>query len=369
MNYSTNEHIKQLIGLSFEHTKKILKSYESLTGIESIDVGTADKELVFEIDKIKLYRYDNTNRSKGLTPLVIIYSLINRPYMLDLQPDRSMIRSLLNEGLDVYLIDTGHITEADRFNTLDDYINDYFNGCIDHVIETTPHKNVTLVGICQGGMMALIYSAIYPDKVGYLIPVVTPVDFSVREAVIYSLARYVDADKLINTMGIIPGEMLNESFRIMKPFGKVFKYLSSLDLFADPYKMQNFLRMEKWIFDTPALPGECNRQFIIDIYQKNKLVEGGLIVGDKEVDLKKITMPVLNIYAAYDHIVPASSTIIMDKLIGSKDYTAHKLVTGHIGVFVGSKSQNELAPAIGDWLKSKSKKKRKKKTVQSRKRK
>jgi polyhydroxyalkanoate synthase len=135
------------------------------------------------------------------------------------------------------------------------------------------------------------------------------------------------------------------------PFNLNFKkYIDMLDVMEDKEKLLNFLRMEKWIFDSPDQAGECLRQFVKDCYQGNKLVKGKLKLGGKTVDLGKITMPILNIYASADHLVPPAATKPFNDLVGSEDKTLYEFQGGHIGVFVGSRSQKELAPAIAKWL-------------------
>jgi polyhydroxyalkanoate synthase len=128
------------------------------------------------------------------------------------------------------------------------------------------------------------------------------------------------------------------------------KYMDMLDVVEDKEKLLNFLRMEKWIFDSPGQAGECFRQFLKDCYQENKLVKGELKLGDRVVDLKNITMPLLNIYASADHLVPPAASKPLNDLVGSEDKTLYEFKGGHIGVFVGSKSQKELAPTISKWL-------------------
>jgi len=117
-----------------------------------------------------------------------------------------------------------------------------------------------------------------------------------------------------------------------------------------PTEMANFLRMEKWIFDSPDQAGEAFRQFVKDFYQGNKLVKGGLEIGDKAVSLKKITMPVLNIFAEQDHLVPPSASRPLQQLIGTKDYTQLAFKGGHIGIYVSGRAQREVPSAIHDWL-------------------
>lgn len=328
---------------------KLLKGSENLTQVDDIDVGTAPRELVYAEDKLKLYRY-KSEKATGV-PVLIVYALVNRPYMLDLQPDRSIIRNLLDHGLDVYLVDWGYPTKEDMYLTLDDYINGYINNCVDFIKETSEMDKVNLMGICQGGTFSAIYSALYPEKINNLVTLVTPIDFSTNDGLLFNWAKNINVDTLVDTYRVIPGDFLNSGFLMLMPFTlNIRKYVDIVDVLEDKEKLLNFLRMEKWIFDSPGQAGECLRQFIKDCYQDNKLVKGELKIGDRTVNLKNITMPLLNIFASADHLVPPSSTKPLNDLVGTKDKTLYEFKGGHIGVFVGSKSQKELAPAIAKWL-------------------
>ena len=330
---------------------KLLQATETLTEIEDVDVGTAPKELVYEIDKVKLYRYKQDGAVTCKTPVLMVYALVNRYYMLDLQPDRSIVRNLLQHGVELYILDWGYPTNADRYITLDDYINGYLDDCVEFLREKTQHEKINLMGICQGGTFSTIYSALYPDKVKNLVTLVTPIDFSTNDGLLFSWAKHMNVDALVDTYGVIPGDFLNSGFLMLMPFTlNITKYLGMLDVMQDKEKLLNFIRMEKWIFDSPAQAGECLRQFIKDFYQDNKLVKGELELGGKRVDLKNITMPLLNIFATADHIVTPCTTKPLNDLVGSEDKELYEFKGGHIGVFVGSKSQKELAPAISEWL-------------------
>ena len=334
-----------------ELNRKLIKGTSTLTEVDDIDVGTAPKELVYEEDKLKLYHYKQEGEVTCRVPVLIVYALVNRQYMLDLQPDRSIVRNLLQHGMDLYIIDWGYPTKADMYLTLDDYINGYLNNCVDHIRETTKNDKISLMGICQGGTFSGIYSALYPEKVKNLVTLVAPFDFSTNDGLLFNWAKHINADTLVDTYRVIPGDFLNAGFLMLMPFTlNIRKYVDMLDVIEDKEKLLNFLRMEKWIFDSPGQAGECLRQFIKDCYQENKLVKGELRVGDRVVDLKNITMPLLNIYAAADHLVPPAATKPLNDLVGTADKTLYEFKGGHIGVFVGSKSQQELAPALSRWL-------------------
>lgn len=334
------------------NTSKIVKGFETLSEIKEVDIASTPKTEVYSEDKLKLYRYNRDTKATCKTPVLIVYALVNTYQMLDLQPDRSYIRNLLNDGLDVYLIDWGYPTKMDRYLTMDDYINGYINHCVDFIREAHGIEKINLLSICQGGTFSLIYAALHPEKVKNLVPHVTPIDFSINDGLLFRWSKDMDFKALVDGFdGIIPGSFLNEGFEQLKPMMKFQKSTGLINSLEDKTKLTNFLRMEKWIADSPDQAGACFLQFMVDLYQHNKLILGELEIGGQKVNLKNLTMPILNIYATEDHLVPPSSTTPLGKYVGTKDYEIYPFAGGHIGVFVGSRSQKELAPKVTQWLK------------------
>lgn len=324
---------------------------------EDVQVGTTPKEPVYREDKLVLYRYVPLVEQPFPIPVLIVYALVNRPAVADLQPDRSLVRNLLAQGIDVYLIDWGYPSRADRYLTLEDYIAGYVDACVDVVRERHGLEKINLLGICQGGTFSVCYAALYPEKVQNLVVMVAPIDFHAtqdgRSGLLNLWGLGLDVDRLVEATGNIPGELMNFGFLMLKPFQLNFqKYLDALDGMDDEQKLLNFLRMEKWIFDSPDLAGEAFRQFIKDFFQANKLIRGEVEIGGRRVDLRRITMPVLNIYAEQDHLVPPPSSIALGNYVGTEDYTVRGFPVGHIGMYVSGKAQRDLAPLIAGWLKA-----------------
>ena len=335
---------------------KLLKSYENLNKIEEVTIASTSKTAVYSEDKLTLYRYDRETEASYKTPVLIVYALVNTYKMLDLQPDRSYIKNLLAAGMDVYLIDWGFPTRSDRFLSMDDYISGYINTCVDVIRTKHQIEKINILSICQGGTLSVIYSALYPNKVKNLVTHVTPIDFSTNEGLLFRWSRDMDFDALVDANhGLIPGEFLNQGFDMLKPMMKLQKQQSLTSLLDNADKLLNYLRMEKWISESPDQAGECFRQFMKDLYQNNKLVKGELEVGGKKVNLKNLSAPLLNIYATEDHLVPPAATKPLNDLVGSTDKELYSFKGGHIGVFVGSRSQKELAPAVAEWLKKRDK--------------
>jgi polyhydroxyalkanoate synthase len=271
--------------------------------------------------------------------------------MMDLQPDRSIIRRLLDLGIDVYLLDWGYPDGADRFVELNDYINGYIDRCVTQILNAHSLPSLNLLGVCQGGAFCLCYTALHPQRVRNLITMVTPVDFHTPENLLAKWVRELDVDALVDAYGVVPGDVLNAAYVSLMPFRLLQqKYVNLLDIAEDQTQMDNFVRMEKWIFDSPDQAGAAFRQFARWFFQENRLMHGTLEIGGQRVDLRQIRQPVLNIFGKQDHLVPPSASRPLEHLTGSSDYTALEMSVGHIGMYVSGRAQTELPNKILHWL-------------------
>jgi polyhydroxyalkanoate synthase subunit PhaC len=328
---------------------------------EDVAIATTLKDEVWRQDKTVLYRYRPLAEPKVSTPVLIVYGLIGRYTMADLQEDRSLVRNLLKLGVDLYVLDWGNPTRADRWLTIDDYVDDYIAGAVDVIRDRAEVDSVNLLGICEGGVFTLCYAALHPETVKNLVLTITPVDFHGDKAEnrpghgfiniwTRSLAPE-DIDRLIEAHGNLPGEFMGSVFSLMTPMRTLMKYnFDMLEVMDDEKKFLNFLRMEKWIADRPHHPGEAAKQWLKDLYQDNKLVRNEFVLGGRKVDLRNVTMPVLNVFARDDHIIPPATSQGLRLCVGSKDYDELPLPGGHVGVFVGGKSQGLLGSGIANWL-------------------
>ena len=330
---------------------KLTATLQSLQAAAGVSPGCSEKDAVYREDKLTLYHYRPIAPSANLPPVLIVYALVNRPYMMDLQPDRSLIRRLLELGLDLYLIDWGYPDGADRFTDLNDYINGYLHRCLGVVLRAHKVASTTLLGVCQGGTFSLCYTALHPERVRNLITMVTPVDFQTPDNLLSRWVQSVDVDALVAANGVVPGDLLNAAYVSLIPFRLLQqKYVNLLDAGNDAAQMENFMRMEKWIFDSPDQAGEAFRQFARWFYKENRLLRGTLEIGGRRVDLKRVVQPVLNIYGKQDHLVPPAASSVLEGLLGSRDYFALGMDVGHIGMYVSGRSQRELPQAILHWL-------------------
>ncbi len=320
--------------------------------------GCTARDLVWRSGKLALYRYRPIARPAGSAPVLIVYALVNRPHMMDLQPDRSLIRGLLSSGLDVYLIDWGYPDGADRFTTLADYIEGRIDGCVQWILSAHAAKQLTLLGVCQGGVLSLCYSALHPEHVRNLITMVTPVDFRTPADLLSKWVDGIDIDAFVAD-GNVSGDALNALFVSLMPFRlaqqKYVHLLASLTGTATPAAqeaLRDFMRVEEWIFDSPDQAGAAFGEFVRWFYQENRLLQNRLEIAGRRVDLRDLRMPILNLIGKRDHLVPPAASAALKNLVGSDDYTAIEFDLGHIGMYISARAQREVPAAIAGWLAS-----------------
>jgi polyhydroxyalkanoate synthase len=332
--------------------ERVQKAPDVLLGPLDTSIASSPYEVVYEEDRVKLKHYIPVTEIQFKIPLLVVYALINRETMLDLQPGRSVVQSFLKAGIDLYMVDWGYPKRKDKFLTIDDHVNGYLDNMVDFIRKRHNLSQIHLMGICIGGTFCVMYSALHPEKIKNLITTVTPTNFDTDQGLLHIWLRDVDVDKMMDTYGNMPGDLMNYGFLLLNPARLMIdKYVGFFENMDNRNFVENFIRMEKWIFDSPDVPGETFRQFVKDCYQKNLLIQSKMEVGGRQVDLKKITMPLLNFYGQFDHLVPPGACDLLTKKVGSRDVEDVSLDTGHIGIYVSSKCQREFAPKIIRWLK------------------
>jgi polyhydroxyalkanoate synthase len=267
---------------------KLTKGISNLTKMtdDDIDIGSTPKDVIFEQDGIEVYHYHALVEQAKImkTPLLIVPPLINGYEVADLQPDRSLVRNLLNQGIDVYLNNWGYPRQVDKYRTIDDYINGYLDDTVDFIRQHHGVDKIALLGICQGGAMSTTYATLNPDKISHLVLTVTPIDFDAykanhkpHEGLMFTMGAEADVEQMVAVHGNVPATVLNESFMMASPFILNYgKYADVIDILDDRQAVQNFLRMEKWLFGGPDAGGQMFKEFVRDFLKGNKLVKGTL---------------------------------------------------------------------------------------------
>ena len=339
-----------------ELTLRIAQTVSRLHQARDVTVGCSAKQPVWSCGKTTLYRYlplypcASARSGRAVRPVLICFALVNRPYVLDLQPDRSLVRRLLEAGLQVYLIDWGDPDDADRQVDLEEYIERHLGGSVRHILTTHAIDSLNLLGVCQGGVLSLCYAALHAKQIANLITLTTPVDFHTPDNLLAKWVRGIDTG-LIEASGNVPGEMLNGLFLALMPLRLTqHKYVRLLTADPDQRAIEDFVRMEKWIFDSPPQAAAALAQFVRWFYQENRLIRGGLNIGKRPVHLQDIRQPLLNLYALEDHIVPPAASAVLGDHVGSRDYSACAIATGHIGMYVSRAARGQIPARITSWL-------------------
>jgi polyhydroxyalkanoate synthase len=286
-----------------------------------------------------------------------VYALINRPYILDLQPERSVVRRLLEGGHDVYMIDWNEPSQLDQFLTLDDYVNRYMDNCVDEVRERSGKDAINILGYCMGGTMSAMYAALHKEKVNALALMAAGLYFEDTGGVLEDWGddEYYDPEDVTEVFGNVPAEMLDIGFALMDPIDNfVSKYVRLYENLENEDFVENFARMERWLDEGIDVAGAAYEQFLTDIYQDNKLYENELYLDGKHVDVTEIDMPVLQLMGEYDHLIPAAASKPFNDVIGSDDVETIEYPTGHIGLSVSGSSHENVWPRACEWFVEKS---------------
>jgi polyhydroxyalkanoate synthase len=328
--------------------------YAALAAANHCAAGCSPKDVVWQSGKLRLYRYRSTAQKTSQpsqdVPLLIVYALVNRPYMMDLQEDRSLIRGLLAQGLDIYLIDWGYPDGSDRFTTLTDYIDGLLAGCVEHILRTHRLDALNMLGVCQGGVFSLCFTALHPQCVRNLVAMVTPVDFHTPADLLSKWVRKIDVAAWVSS-GNVSGDALNQLFLSLMPFRLAHqKYVELFMGAPSRAQIETFMRVEQWIFDSPDQAGAAFQEFVVWLYQENRLVRHQLEIAGRKIDLRTLTLPVLNLIGSKDHLVPRDASAALERLVGSKDYTTLEFALGHIGMYISARAQHEVPVAIARWL-------------------
>lgn len=321
---------------------------------KAVRKGVTASEVVYEQDRLKVLHYVSEVAPRYRTPLVFVYALVNRPYILDLKKGRSVVANFVQRGFDTYLVDWGVPTDADRYLTLDDYINGYMVNVMDYLCERTGVDQLNVLGYCMGGTMSAMFTALHQERVKNLILLAAPIDFATRDGLLnlWTQSQYFDVDKFVDAFGNCPPEFLQASFLLLRPVQNLIqKPINFYEHMHEEKYLDDFLATETWLQDNIPVPGETYRAFVKYLYQQNLLTQGRMTVGKHIVKLEDITCPVLNLIAGEDDLVPCAQSTPFTDFVGSKDRKTILLKgCGHIGLAIGGRAQRELWPQACDWL-------------------
>jgi polyhydroxyalkanoate synthase len=311
-------------------------------------VGATPADSVWQRGRVDLLRYEGSRQG---VPLLMVPSLINQHYILDLQPGKSLVEFLLGRGFDVFMIRWGKPGAEDRHLSFDDHVELLLGGAVAAVRKITDEPGMHLLGYCVGGILSTIYGALHPERMVSMINLATPVDFHRGGTLaLWMDRRYMDVDLLVDALGNVPWPLMQVPFHLLKPTAQATKLVYAADRLWDERFLDSFLALETWANDNVSFPGECYRRYIRDLYQDNLLVQGKLRIGGRRVDLGRIACPLLSVAAHEDHIVPLESARAISAAVA---HTEEVLVDGgHIGAVVGYRASKTLWPRMDGFMRA-----------------
>ncbi len=325
-----------------------LRNLLSLPLRKKPEVGTTPADVVWEENKWRLLRY--RPRAEGLahsTPMLLVPSLINRHYVLDLMPGKSFAEFMVARGFEVFCIDWGTPGDEDRYLTFDDIVDRALGRAIRLAGQRAPGHKVHLLGYCMGGTLAAIHTAVHPERVASMVALAAPVRFDDGSLLSkWTNSGGFDVDVLVDAVGTVPWQLLQSAFQLLRPTLSLSKAVSLLDRAWNDEFLDGFLALETWGNDNVSLPGEFYRRYIKDLYQANGLLDGRVFLSGKRVDLQKISFPTLAVTFEHDNIVPARSAAALVDAIGSSQKQHLHLPGGHVGAVVSKHAAKTLWPQL-----------------------
>jgi polyhydroxyalkanoate synthase len=310
------------------------------------------KDTLLRDGTASLYRFrrpDQVPAEAGM-PLLLVPSMINRWYVLDLRRGASMAESLTRAGLDTFCLDWGIPEAEDRYLTWADVI-DRLARNVRAVKRITGAPRVGVLGYCMGATLSSVYSALEPDSVAALVNLAGPIDFS-KSGFLGDMVnpRHFDAEAIAAAGNMSPASM-QAGFTALRPTTQLAKWVTLLDRGMDPTFMEGFNALDTWASDNIPFPGAAYATYIGELYQQNLLVKGQHFVKGRRADLKNIRCPVLTITADRDAICPPAAATALNDCSGSTDKEVLSVAGGHVGAVVGSKASKVLYPHLAAWFK------------------
>ncbi|MGB6784444.1 MAG: alpha/beta fold hydrolase [Nitrosotalea sp.] len=314
------------------------------------NIDRTPSEVIKMKGRFDLLHYKSDHPTVQKTPLLVVGSLINRYYILDLLPHVSIIKNLQRQGFDIYATDWGTPKSFDKDLSLETYAEEYVENAVEKVKQVTGSDKVSLFGYCWGGLFALIYTSTHQENVKNLILHATPVDIDKEKTIIENWTAHLNADSLVDAFGNIPGWLINLGFLLRNPVEAMLKYPR---YFSEPRSLdeiQQFFAIETWLYDSRPIIGQVYREIVDQVYRKNLLIKNKMKVGSDIINLKNITVPLIDIVGTKDDLVPPSASTSVINAVSSTDKKLIEFPTGHVGLCISNAAHEKLWPEVGRWI-------------------
>lgn len=291
----------------------------------------------------------NFGSDRNTNPILIVPSLVNRYYILDLNEKHSFVRWLADRGFCPLIVDWGMPGPSEQNFSLCDYIK-RLDCALDWVTNEMTCSAVTVIGYCMGGLLAMSMSLRNMRKVKNLVLLATPWDFSSsgmgKSNVIKAV--YPSIEALINFFGELPTDILQIFFAGLDPLLVERKFVSFSKKNPEESDAISFVAIEDWVNDGVPLVAQVARECFYDWYIKNSPSAGTWKVDGNSIDPSRFDKPTLLVVPTTDQIVPPGSAIALAQALPRA--TLHRPLAGHVGMVVGSSAKEEMWKPVAKWL-------------------
>jgi polyhydroxyalkanoate synthase len=320
-----------------------------LAGVDHVAVGCSPKELVWRRGKVQLFRYHSEQRRLG-PPILLVMSLVTKPYVLDLRPGNSFVEALLARGFDVYLLDWGTPDAAEADNGFETYCDEYLPYASAFAMRTSGASELHLFGYCFGGVLSLLFAAAHPEiPLRTLSLMATPVDFAAIGGITGVLRdERVELDGFLDETGNVPATTVLRGIAAARVTGDASTLAALLENLDSAEYLAAHQAMNGWATDHIPFPGACFRQTAQWIIRENRLATNQIVTERGPVDLSAITCPVMNVVGTGDHLIPLVSNAPIAELLPHAEQFAFD--AGHVGLIIGGKAHRVSIPAMADWI-------------------
>jgi polyhydroxyalkanoate synthase len=352
---ATNVMLQQALQIMERMQGRFDTVFKLMLNADPVTVAQTPADVVYSEGKLRLLHYRAVVERQSKLPLLIVPSLLNRYYILDLAPGKSLVEYLVGQGFDVYLLDWGAPGPEDRYITFDQYLTGYMRRMVQQVRSRSGQEQISLLGYSMGGTLTAIFSALYGQYIRNLIQIAAPINFH-DDGLISQWTRKerFNVDLVVDTLGTMPVALMQASFRMLMPTAQILQHVALAEKFGDMEAVQDLLAMQTWLADTTACLGEAYRKYLKECYQENYLIQGKLVIDRQRVDLSRIDCALLTITAAKDYMCPPQSAAVLDEIVASTDKLVIELPSGHIGSVVGRTAMEQLWPRLAAWLHARS---------------
>jgi len=314
--------------------------------------GFTPKDIILSRGTMQLYHYRPVADELYRIPILIVMATTNRGYILDLAPGQSLIEYLIQRGYDVYMLDWNAPKPEEKNLRMDDYVLGFIPECVRAVQNDSGETDVNIIGYCAGGMLSTLYASLFPDgPLKNLVCFTTPIDFrQMKLFQNFSDRRYFDVDRLVDSIGNVPAEMIVTSFDMLRPAARAVGQVQLWENIWNDEYVKSYRMMDRWGADTLPLAGEYFRQMTKDLMWDNKIFNDTMSLGGRKVDLANIKVPILHAVAEHDHIVPYEAAKHLIAKVGSSDKQEIMLKGGHVSLVAGANAVKRLWPKLDSWL-------------------